>query len=497
MLTKSKRLCWDFCFFLVIFIGMFIFFTGAHPLIAYDGDDWVNLSKMRHFIPMWHGFNPTKILPETLMPFVGYFSGYVVTPITQNYVNAVTIVSALLVSGFITMYIYLFSRFIGTLGNPSRYGNVLVCIILLLSHFFIFKQKSDLSNFLFRSFDLTCYFHYMIPALLNISLVLHFFRHEIMQDNVWTENIVKNSVLTLTLYLGIFSNILQSVILAVFIGVLLWEKEGKRLFHTKDWKQILKKNPLYGSILIVWFISLLFEASGGRARSIATAGFLLPILDTLKILGESLRQINSIFLILSLVTILFAIYSARHKHSTFSDSILRIIRICFTCMFFCSFYLVLVCSKANPIYISRTDVQIGFLFWYIFIFGVSLVFLMQEYPKLLLAAPVITVMVLVETINGRSVFMESNIVGAAPRNCYAVDMDILNQIQTANQRNVNELELHVPKGDNRDNWPLPDYMGKNICQTLYRDGIISRTFEIKIVPDINMNKKYHIPVPEQ
>ena len=176
MLTKSKRLCWDFCFFLVIFIGMFIFFTGAHPLIAYDGDDWVNLSKMRHFIPMWHGFNPTKILPETLMPFVGYFSGYVVTPITQNYVNAVTIVSALLVSGFITMYIYLFSRFIGTLGNPSRYGNVLVCIILLLSHFFIFKQKSDLSNFLFRSFDLTCYFHYMIPALLNISLVLHFFR---------------------------------------------------------------------------------------------------------------------------------------------------------------------------------------------------------------------------------------------------------------------------------------------------------------------------------
>lgn len=117
MLTKFKHYGWDICVFLAIFISMFIFFTGAHPLIIYDGDDWANLSHMRHFIPMWHGFNPIKILPETLMPLVGYLSGYVVTPIVKNYVVSVTIVSALLVSSFITMYIYLFSRFIGTLGN--------------------------------------------------------------------------------------------------------------------------------------------------------------------------------------------------------------------------------------------------------------------------------------------------------------------------------------------------------------------------------------------
>lgn len=495
MLTKFKHYGWDICVFLAIFISMFIFFTGAHPLIIYDGDDWANLSHMRHFIPMWHGFNPIKILPETLMPLVGYLSGYVVTPIVKNYVVSVTIVSALLVSSFITMYIYLFSRFIGTLGNQSRYGDALICIVLFLSHFFIFKQKSDLSNYLFRSFDLTCYFHYLIPAVLNISLVLYFFRHELKKDNVWTENMVKNSILIFILYLGIFSNILQSVILAVFTGVLLLGKEGKRLFFPKEWKRIFKENPLYCSILIVWFISLFFEASGGRARSIAIAGFISPVLDTLKILGESLRQINFIFLIFSLVIILFTIYSARQNHSAFATCVLKIIRICFTCMFFVLIYLVLVCSKANPLYIGRTDVGIGILFWYIFIFGVSLAYLIQEYPKCFLAAPVIAVMVLVETINGRSAFMESNIVGVSPRNCYAVDMDILNQIQLADQRNVSELELHVPKGDNRDNWPHPDYMGKNICQTLYRDGIISRTFDIQIVPDINMNKKYHIPIP--
>ena len=73
MLTKFKHYGWDICVFLAIFISMFIFFTGAHPLIIYDGDDWANLSHMRHFIPMWHGFNPIKILPETLMPLVGIY----------------------------------------------------------------------------------------------------------------------------------------------------------------------------------------------------------------------------------------------------------------------------------------------------------------------------------------------------------------------------------------------------------------------------------------
>lgn len=165
-------------------------------------------------------------------------------------------------------------------------------------------------------------------------------------------------------------------------------------------------------------------------------------------------------------------------------------------MAFVFIYLVLVCSKAGPSYISRTDVEIGILFWYILIFGLSLAYLLMEHPKWVLVAPLVTLFILVEIVNGRSAFMESNFGRVSPSICYEVDMDILNQIQLADQSESTELELHVPKGDNRDNWPHPNYMGKNICNTLYRDGIISRTFKIKIVPDVNMNKKYHIPVPK-
>lgn len=495
MLSKYKTHSWEICFFLAVFVSMFVFFTGVHRLVIYDGDDWVNLSQMRHFIPMWHGFNPIKILPETLMPLVGYVSGYVITPFTGNYVDAVTLASALLVSGLITLYIYLFGQFIGVLDGIHRYRNAVVCWIVLLMHFWIFKQRDGLSYYLFWAPNLTCYYHYMIPAIMNISLVLYLFRHEENNIVVWTESTAINGLLTMALFLSIFSNILQNIILAAFIGVLLLEKEGKKLFFPKHWKRIFIENWIYSTILIVWLISLFFEASGGRAKGIATSGFISPVLDTVKIFVLSLHQVNPVFFTLSLLVIFFALYTAHRKKCAYGENVFRIIRLSFMSMIIVSIYLVLVCAKASPSYISRSDVEIGIFFWYILIFGVSLSYLLQVYPRWVLATPFITMFILVEVMNGQSSFRENNIPGISPSICYAVDMDILNQIQSVDQSERNELELHVPKGDNRDNWPHPNYMGGNISQTLYRNGIISRPLKITIVPDTDMNKKYHLPVP--
>ena len=56
--------------------------------------------------------------------------------------------------------------------------------------------------------------------------------------------------------------------------------------------------------------------------------------------------------------------------------------------------------------------------------------------------------------------------------------------------------LVVPKGDDRDNWPHPMYMGGNISRTLYRHGIITQPLKITIKPDTKMNEKYHIAIPK-
>ena len=71
---------------------------------------------------------------------------------------------------------------------------------------------------------------------------------------------------------------------------------------------------------------------------------------------------------------------------------------------------------------------------------------------------------------------------------------MIEQIKKADEAHQKEMVLHVPKGDNLDNWPHPMYMGENISRTLYRHGIITRPIEITLQPDVSMNEKYNIPI---
>ena len=73
-------------FFGLIFLSIVIFFTTAHPLVPYDGDDWLNLSILRKTVPMTGAYNPIKVLPETLFPLVGLVAAYVVYPLIGDYI---------------------------------------------------------------------------------------------------------------------------------------------------------------------------------------------------------------------------------------------------------------------------------------------------------------------------------------------------------------------------------------------------------------------------
>ena len=53
------------------------------------------------------------------------------------------------------------------------------------------------------------------------------------------------------------------------------------------------------------------------------------------------------------------------------------------------------------------------------------------------------------------------------------------------------MVLKVPKGDDIDNWPHPNYVGDNISRALFAHGLITRKIEVKIVPDPSMNQKYY------
>lgn len=52
---------------LLLFIFVLIYFTQISPLVPFDGDDWRYIGGIRPPFPLWGVWNPTRVLPETLM----------------------------------------------------------------------------------------------------------------------------------------------------------------------------------------------------------------------------------------------------------------------------------------------------------------------------------------------------------------------------------------------------------------------------------------------
>ena len=159
---------------LSIFIFTFVFFTKIFPLIPYDGDDWYFAGTMRNPWPMWKVFNPSKVLPETLEPLVGYFGSFIIYPFTHNYISSLSIASALTVSIIITALMILTYKFIRAQFKIGKLRTLTLELFFYLSFFLIFKKGNEASYFGFWCQDLNCYFNYLIPGCLNACLLLYF-----------------------------------------------------------------------------------------------------------------------------------------------------------------------------------------------------------------------------------------------------------------------------------------------------------------------------------
>lgn len=159
-------------------------------------------------------------------------------------------------------------------------------------------------------------------------------------------------------------------------------------------------------------------------------------------------------------------------------------------------YLLLVCAKASPGYIGRSDVFISFIIWTVLLMALSLAYVFKQYGKSVFVGPLLVLFFAVEVGLGGQGFAESTMGSVPPSICYEIDYNLIEQIQAADREGKTEMVLRVPKGDNRDNWPHPMYMGGKISRTLYKHGLISRNIKIKIQPDAAMNEQYHIAIPK-
>ena len=482
----------------VIFAAMFLFFSQVHPITPFDGDDWNVISDARPALPKWGGWNPIKILPETFYPICGYIAAYVVAPIIGDYLSAITVTAALILSLFIAAYILLFIEFVKKIFRVDSFLANLTGIIFLLLHFALFLRHNAQDNiYLFHTIDANCYFNYVIPNLLNAALVLLIAQFDITR-NIF-DNVTPRSVaLFFAFYLGIFSNILNSSLLGVFVFVELLSRfiDLRSRVEWKNFrlKKFFDKNKSLCMILIFWLISLLFEANGGRAKNFTADGgdYFANVIQTAAAFFDSISHNHGLgLMIFSIVTVIF-ILTRRNDYEP--KIFLNVAAKFAACIPLLAVYTILVAARADINYATRADVQFGLFFCTLIIFCMTLLYWLKKFPRAAFILPILCFALFTWIFSGKRSFSPSTFGNVPEKICAEISQSIINQIVAADRAGLDEVTVTVPKGDDIDNWPHPLYMGKNISRTLCNHGIISRRIKVIFVPDVRLNALYSLPI---
>ena len=174
-----------------------VYFTQISPLQPFDGVDWRYIGSFRLPLPLWGVWNPTRVLPETLMPLGGYIGAFVIYPIFGHYVWALSFAEALIVSFFIISMLYLFYNLLVKKFSLNKTYALAGEILFFLSCFLLFKHLNQPSFTAFWTVDLSCDFYYLIPGLLNASVIFYILQYDNFVDEFKQFSNFKNGLFIL------------------------------------------------------------------------------------------------------------------------------------------------------------------------------------------------------------------------------------------------------------------------------------------------------------
>ena len=112
---------------------------------------------------------------------------------------------------------------------------------------------------------------------------------------------------------------------------------------------------------------------------------------------------------------------------------------------------------------------------------------------MLWALPLILMILFSETNTVYRTFLESNDMQMPAEICTALNEDIIEQIVAAEKLGEYQVNVNVFVNGTGDNWPHTTYMGGRVATSLYKHGVTGTLMDVQIVPDPEVNKRFHIP----
>ena len=460
----------DYLFYLLIFLGFFIFFAEVHPIIPFDADDWINMSFNRKAVPSLNYWNPTKVFPECFQPLVGLFAAYVVSPLVGDYLNALVYSHAITVSLFIILYLISLQKLLKSIFAFHNLTCYAIIIIFILFHFLILRTSRTDNDYLFFSPDANCYYHYIIPNLLCASLVLWFMHNDITKKyEGW-----KSGILLLAVYLALCSNLFSTIIFVAYIGSCLFLKFCYQNKMEKGWLgSFFKKNVVYIVIIFFWVFIQLFEANGPRALyANMETSLLSSTIDAAKYFV--LLLFNYQFIVISSLFIGLSLFYASIKRDDDWRPIGKKFRVLFLALFINLVYLILLCSRVDPLYIQKGQVIFSYSFFLLLIVIMCIAYLCSKNRFVRAIIPLLAFIIFFEINTKGKVFRDVQYEFIDnPKSCMELNRVLLDKIISADQAHQDSIVITVPDFGNWDNWPLTNncsYVGL----VLYKHNVISR-----------------------
>lgn len=480
---RVKRL--EYFLILALFAFFYIWFTKVHALVIFDADDWTYLVPDRKAWPIIGEWNPAKVFPEVFMPFCSTIGAYLLMPMVKDYVTVMTITHGFVVSVFLTGYVVCFYTMMKRLFDIKTPGLICCAAVFVLFHFLALRSGHEDNIYLFLCEDVNCYYNYLIPGVLNAGIVMVLVKNPKIEAFLRGENYIGKGIALLVVYMAIFSNLVDSVILAVYAGSVLLVGLLKDIkgFNLKNY---LKKFAFPLILFAVWFISALFELTGGRMTTSegVTGSLLVNLKDSLYYLKEMLLSCNGLFLAVCVITLIAAAGQLWRAKDAEFRALMGLWAVGVGAM---TVVMTALCAMVDPVYMTRSEYLFGIFFYCLVFVMLGFGYVLEKQPKVLMLLPILLCVLLSETNTKGRTFRESNMENLDPDICAQISRSIVEQVVEADQRGEKEMDLHVPKWESGDNWPHATVLMHRVAYPLYEHGLISQSIAINPVPDADIS----------
>lgn len=473
----------EYCFFFVIFCFFLCFYTLFHPILLTTPDDWYYISYTRDAFPLYANHNPTRVLPEVLMPLVAGISSIVLRPFFDgDFVWAIAMGTALLLASLITAYAYnicyLIKKFF-SLDNATSYC---LTAFFLLFHFLILRHTNLDNQYLFGAFCLTNYYYYTIAILVNLIFTIYSIRTNMLM-RLKTMSFWNQGLVFIVTYLCLLSNLYSSIILISYLSIYLL---GEILYEKKSIIKVLANNRYIIITLISYLVVLWLESCGGNAKALSqNENYLVEIRKTLAHYHYLIITINSLFKWVTGIVVLIAFFIFIKKNKTEKKSFWTALRAPLFIVFnfiVLNVFSLLISAKANPHYVAMQDKAFMELFWFLIGTIYCLAYIVKKIPQMVSFLPLLFVILFCHTNTKTKTFCDVYGYYTMP----SIYKDMVSCVKQASEMKADSLILYVPLVNKNDNWPFLLYTGKDFSNTFYSLRLTHKRINIKMqaVPNL-------------